>query len=73
MMNILNQLMKANNPMAMIQNLLSQNPQYRQAWEMAQQLSRNNNKEQVIEQLAKSKGMTVEQVKDFARKNGINI
>lgn len=40
---------------------------------MAQQLSRNNNKEQVIEQLAKSKGMTVDQVKDFARKNGINI
>lgn len=59
--------------MQMIQSLISMNPQYKQAWETAQQLSRNTNKEQVIQQLAQAKGMTVEQVKEIARKNGINI
>lgn len=59
--------------MEMIQNLINMNPQYKDAWETAQKLAGNPNKEQVIEQLAKSKGMTVGQVKDFARKNGINI
>lgn len=73
MSNLFSQLAKSNNQMAMIQNLINLNPQYKKAWETAQQLAKNPNKEQVIEQLAKEKGMTVEQVKDFAKQNGINI
>lgn len=65
--------MKAPNPMAMVQGLVAQNPQLNQMWQMAQQMAQNPNKEQVIQQLAQQKGMSVEEVKNQARQFGINI
>lgn len=53
--------------------MVQQNPQLSNMWQMAQQMGLNPNKEQVIQQLAQQKGMTVEQVKEEARKYGINI
>lgn len=65
--------MKAPNPMAMVQSLIAQNPQANQVWQMAQQMAQNPNKEQVIQQIAQKKGMSVEEVKNQARQFGINI
>lgn len=63
----------ASNPLQMIQSMVQQNPQLSNMWQMAQQMGSNPNKEQVVQQLAQQKGMTVEQVKEEARKYGINI
>lgn len=63
----------ASNPLQMIQSMVQQNPQLSNMWQMAQQMGLNPNKEQVVQQLAQQKGMTVEQVKEEARKYGINI
>ena len=63
----------ASNPLQMIQSIVQQNPQLSNMWQMAQQMGLNPNKEQVVQQLAQQKGMTVEQVKEEARKYGINI
>lgn len=63
----------ASNPLQMIQSMVQQNPQLSNMWQMAQQMGLNPNKEQVVRQLAQQKGMTVEQVKEEARKYGINI
>lgn len=57
----------------MMENLIKQNPQLSNAWQMAQQLSQNADKQGVIEQIAKQKGMSVEEIKQMARDNGINI
>lgn len=57
----------------MIQSLVGQNPQLNSVWQMAQQMGQNPNTEQVIQQLAQQKGMTVEQVKEEAKKFGINL
>lgn len=65
--------MKAPNPMAMIQSMVAQNPQINQMWQMAQQMSQNPNKEQVLQQLAQQKGMSVNEVKQLASKFGINL
>lgn len=59
--------------MAMVENLIKQNPQLNNAWQMAQQLSQNNNKQEVINQIAKQKGINVDEVKQMASKIGINI
>lgn len=59
--------------MGIVQNLISQNPQLNNAWQMAQQLSQNNNKQEVIEQLAKQKGISVDELKQIAQTYGINI
>lgn len=59
--------------MGIVQNLISQNPQLNNAWQMAQQLSQNNNKQEVIEQLAKQKGVSVDELKQMAQTYGINI
>ena len=59
--------------MGMVQNLIKQNPQLNEAWEMAQQLSQKSNKQEVIEQLAKKKGMSVDEITQMARSYGINI
>ena len=40
---------------------------------MAQQMAQNPNKEQVIQQIAQQKGMSIEEVKNQARNFGINI
>lgn len=59
--------------MTMIENLLKQNPQLNEAWQMAQQLSQNTNKQEVINQIAKQKGMSVDEIRQMAQNNGINI
>lgn len=59
--------------MAMVENLIKQNPQLNNAWQMAQQLSQNNNKQEVINQIAKQKGINIDEVKQMASKIGINI
>ena len=59
--------------MAMVENLIKQNPQLSNVWQMAQQLSQNNNKQEVINQIAKQKGISHDEVKEMANKFGINI
>ena len=59
--------------MAMVENLIKQNPQLNNAWQMAQQLSQNTNKQEVINQIAKQKGISYDEVKQMANKFGINI
>ena len=59
--------------MAMVQSLIAQNPQMSSAWQMAQQMAQNPNKEQVIQQLAQQKGVSVDVIKEEARKCGVNI
>lgn len=59
--------------MAMVENLIKQNPQLNNAWQMAQQLSQNNNKQEVINQIAKQKGVSIDEVKQMASQFGINI
>lgn len=59
--------------MAMVENLIRQNPQLNNVWQMAQQLSQNNNKQEVIKQIAQQKGMKVEEVVEIAKNYGINI
>ena len=67
------QIMKAPNKMAMVENLIKQNPQLNNAWQMAQQLSQNGNKQEVINQIAKQKGVSVDEVKQMASQFGIKI
>lgn len=52
---------------------MKNNPQMEKAWEIAQQMAQNPNKEQIVQQLAQQKGMSVEQVKQEASKFGINL
>lgn len=59
--------------MAMVENLIKQNPQLNNAWQMAQKLSQNGNKQEVINQIAKQKGVSVDEVKQMASQFGINI
>lgn len=59
--------------MTMVENLIKQNPQLNNAWQMAQQLSQNGNKQEVINQIAKQKGVSVDEVKQMASQFGINI
>ena len=59
--------------MAMVENLIKQNPQLNNAWQMAQQLSQNTNKQEVINQIAKQKGISSDEVRQMANKFGINI
>lgn len=59
--------------MAMIQGMVNQNPQMASAFQMARQMAQNPNKEQVIQQLAQQKGVSVEEIKKQARMFGINI
>ena len=63
----------APNKQQMIQSLINQNPQLNNMWQMAQQMAQNPNKEQVIQQIAQQKGMSVEEVKNQARQFGINV
>lgn len=72
-MQMMQQIMQAPNKEQMIQSMIAQNPQLSGLWQMAQQLSQNPNKEQVIQQLAREKGISVDEVKNQARNFGINI
>ena len=57
----------------MIQSLINQNPQLNQMWQMSQQMAQNPNKEQVLQQLAQQKGVSVDVLKQEAQKFGINV
>ena len=59
--------------MAMVENLIKQNPQLSNAWQMAQQLSQNTNKQEVLNQIAKQRGISVDEVKKMASQFGINV
>lgn len=59
--------------MAMVENLIKQNPQLSNAWQIAQQLSQNTNKQEVINQIAKQRGISVDEVKKMAGQFGINV
>ena len=59
--------------MAMVENLIKQNPQLNNAWQIARQLSQNTNKQEVINQIAKQKGISCDDVKEMANKFGINV
>lgn len=67
--------MKSNDKQAMIQNLISQNPQNKKAWEMTQAIMNNKNmtKEQQLEYACKQSGMDVNQVKQTLNTFGIKI
>ena len=54
--------------MAMVESLIKQNPELSNAWQMAQQLSKNTNKQEVINQIAKQKGISCDDVKEMATK-----
>lgn len=66
-------MMKSGNPIGMMENLVKNNPQMQDAWNMAQQLSKNNNKEEVLQQIAQQKGVTVESLKEQITQLGFNI
>lgn len=65
--------MQAPNKQQMLQSLIAQNPQANQMWQVAQQLAQNPNKQQVIQQIAQKRGMTVDEVITQARNFGVNI
>ena len=56
-----------------MENLIKQNPQMNNAWRMAQQLSQNGNKDEVLNQIAMQRGMNINELKQFAKNFGINI
>lgn len=68
------------NPKAMmkqqINNMIQTNPQARQAWQTAQQMSQNKSpeqKRQIVENLARERGVPLEQLKQMAQQFGIQI
>lgn len=65
--------MKSQNPTQMLNSLVASNPQLKNMLQTASQMAQNPNKEEVIEQLAQQKGCTVDEVKQEARKFGVNI
>ena len=57
----------------MVENMIKQNPQLSEAWKTAQQLSKSGNKEEIINNIAKQKGMNPEEIKQMISQYGINI
>lgn len=70
--NMLYQLMSSQNPQLIVQDMIKKNPNLQQVWNQAQNLSQYN-KEQVIEQICKEKGLNKDDVINQARSFGINI
>lgn len=52
--------------------MIRQNPQMNSAWDMAQQLS-TGNKQQVINEIARQKGININEIQQLAQSFGINI
>ena len=52
--------------------MIKQNPQISNAWSMAQRLS-TSNKSEVINEIAKQKGLNVAEIQQLAKSFGINI
>ena len=68
------------NPKAMmkqqINNMIQSNPQARQAWQMAQQMSQNKSPEEkrkIVENLARERGVSLDQLRQMASQFGIQI
>lgn len=64
------------NPKMMIQQMINSNPQARQAWVTAQKLSNGKNdeeKRQIIENLAKERNISTEQLREMAMQFGIKL
>ena len=59
--------------MVMVENLVKQNPQMNNAWNIAKQLSQNGNKEEVLNKIAIQKGINLNEIKQMAKNFGINI
>lgn len=61
---------------AQINNMIESNPQARQAWQMAQQMSQNKSPEEkrkIVENLARERGVPLEQLKQMASQFGIQM
>ena len=67
--------MKSNDKQTMLQNLVAQNPQYKQAYEVSQMIMNNKNmtKEQKLEYACKQSGMDINQVKQTLSAFGIKL
>lgn len=68
------------NPRIMIESQINQminsNPQARQAWQTAKQMSHNKSPEEkrrIVENLARERGIPLEQLKQMAQQFGIQI
>lgn len=68
------------NPKAMmkqqINNMIQANPQARQAWQTAKQMSQNKSPEEkrrIVENLARERGIPLDQLKQMAEQFGIQI
>ena len=59
--------------MVMVENLVKQNPQMNNVWNIAKQLSQNGNKEEVLNKIAMQKGINLDEIKQMAKNFGINI
>lgn len=59
-----------------INNMIQTNPQARQAWQTAQKMSQNKSPEQkrkIVENLARERGIPLDQLKQMAQQFGIQI
>lgn len=68
------------NPKALIQaqinDMIQTNPQARQAWNTAQQMSKNKSPEEkrkIVENLARERGIPLDQLKQMASQFGIQL
>ena len=57
----------------MLQSLLKQNPQLNRTWQLAEQMASNNNKQEVLNQIAQQKGLNINQINEMIKQFGINI
>lgn len=59
-----------------ISNMIQTNPQARQAWQTAKQMSQNKSPEEkrkIVENLARERGIPLDQLKQMASQFGIQI
>lgn len=68
------------NPRALMQqqinNMIQTNPQARQAWQTAKQMSQNKSPEEkrkIVENLARERGIPLDQLKQMASQFGIQL
>ena len=72
-MKMMIQIMRSPNKKAMLQSLLKQNPQLNRTWQLAEQMASNNNKQEVLNQIAQQKGLNINQINEMIKQFGINI
>ena len=71
-MQILNQIKNSQNPMAVMQSMFGNNPAFSRAVQMANGKNPNEIK-QIVENLAKEKGMDISQIQQMASMFGIKM